>query len=452
MILFFTYSFILLGLGLFEARRKFTPDAFFVNNRSSGAWGVGFSVLASCVGGSATIGMAGLAFEVGTPAFWWLGSGASGLVILTVFLARTIRQSGAYTLPQMVVTTLGKPARSLVSVIILAAWLAILAAQFTAMGKITAALTGFVPQTALFAGAALIVAYSLLGGQAAVIRSDILQYAVVMFGLVLTLAFLLDINGESLRHVPLEAINPQFPLSRLQYFLVILGGSYVVCPMLFGRFLSARDTRSAVRGGAGAIIGLVLTATVIVLLGLLCRGVIVQGTPADDVLTTALISHLPKSVGIILLLALFSAVISSADSCLVTAVTVCCNDLLGNTSLRMCRSVTVLFGAGALYVAGFGKGILGLLLMANDIYVCGVVAPVFMGMMFERYGKPPLHSARSVINSRWAIVAVSTGGLLGLTASLAEMPAISYMGIICSIACCTLGRFTGARSMPDYPK
>ena len=54
---------------------------FFVNSRSSGALITGTSILASCVGGSATIGMVGLAWLIGTPAFWWLGSGVCGLLL-----------------------------------------------------------------------------------------------------------------------------------------------------------------------------------------------------------------------------------------------------------------------------------------------------------------------------------------------------------------------------------
>ena len=41
-----------------ESRAKSGRDAFFVNSRASGPWQVGISIIASCVGGSATLGMA----------------------------------------------------------------------------------------------------------------------------------------------------------------------------------------------------------------------------------------------------------------------------------------------------------------------------------------------------------------------------------------------------------
>ena len=102
MLIFCLYAALLLGLGLLDARRRRSVADFFVNGRSSGAWHTGFSLIASCIGGSATMGMAGLAWQVGTPAFWWLGSGACGLALLTFFLAEKVRASGACTMPEMV--------------------------------------------------------------------------------------------------------------------------------------------------------------------------------------------------------------------------------------------------------------------------------------------------------------------------------------------------------------
>ena len=162
MLIFCLYAAVLLALGVLDARRSRGSSAFFVNDRSSGTWHTGFSLAASCIGGSATIGMAGLAWQVGTPAFWWLGSGACGLCLLMLFIARKVRSSEAYTMPEIVSAWLGSRAAALVSFIIMPAWLAILAAQFTAMSGLTAALTGLAPEAALPVGAAVIVAYSCL--------------------------------------------------------------------------------------------------------------------------------------------------------------------------------------------------------------------------------------------------------------------------------------------------
>ena len=74
MLFFCLYALALLTAGLIEARRERGAASFFVNGRRSGPWQTGFSLLGAAVGGSATVGVAGLAWQVGVPAFWWMGS------------------------------------------------------------------------------------------------------------------------------------------------------------------------------------------------------------------------------------------------------------------------------------------------------------------------------------------------------------------------------------------
>lgn len=117
-----------------------------------------------------------------------------------------------------------------------------------------------------------------LAVQAAVIRSDLPQYLLMAAGLGLTLGYLLLQNPAPVLQLTPELFNEQFPPDRLTYFMVVIGGSYVVCPMLFGRLLSARDVDSAVSGCRLAVAGLLGTAVLIVLMGVACRGIVPPGT------------------------------------------------------------------------------------------------------------------------------------------------------------------------------
>ena len=435
MLIFCLYSALLLALGVLDARHSRGEPAFFVNNRSSGAVHTGFSLAASCIGGSATIGMAGLAWQVGAPAFWWLGSGACGLALLTMFIVRRVRATEAYTMPEIVAAWIGPRARTLVSLIIMPAWLAILAAQFTAMGKLTAALTGMAPEWALVVGAAVIVAYSCLGGQASVIRSDLPQCLLLLAGILVALFWLFGYDPAPLEALHLELVNESFGPDRFSYFMIIMGGSYLVCPMLFGRILSARSSTDAIRGCWLAVAMLLASAAAVVALGVLCRGFVPAGTPADDVLASA-IRLLPSWVGMLLLVALLSAVLSSADSCLVTASTVLCNDLLGRRNVALCRLVTLLFGAGGLLLSTRGHGILDLLLMANDIYVCGVAVPVFAAMLMKR----------GAVHPGLALTAVIVGGAGGLASAAGGQEIFGYAGMALAVAAMLAGRFVRGNS------
>ncbi|MCL2123979.1 MAG: hypothetical protein FWH34_07785, partial [Desulfovibrionaceae bacterium] len=324
--LLFLYALLILWVGLTAARR--TPDSFYVNNRESGAWGVGFSIFVSCVGASATIGVIGMAFAVGTPAFWWLGAGAAGLVLLSLALARKVRNSGAYTLPHMAETFLGPSTRPVISVIIVTAWLAILAAQFSALSRVLGTLTGLSPLPCLLIGLALICVHT-LGGQSSIMRIDRIQALIILSSLIALLAWLTQRNPEWIGAARLEAVNTGFPPERLLYFLVIVGANYVVCPMLFGRVLSARNARNARLGGLIGAASIAICSVLIVAVGLACKGLIPDQTPQDEVLTAALGAAVPRWMFLAVSMALVSAIVSSADSCLVTAASVLSFDLIG---------------------------------------------------------------------------------------------------------------------------
>lgn len=410
------------------AGRRRSGAAFFVNNRKSGAWGVGFSIIVSCVGASATLGMIGMAFAVGTPAFWWLGMGAAGLTALALLLARAVRGSGAYTMPHMVETLLGKPARPLIAVVIVIAWAAILAAQFTALIRVLGPLTGFSSLVCLAVAFALIVGHT-LGGQAAIMRADRVQALILVLALGVMLGWLTAHNPGWTAQVRFEAVNDGFPPSKLVYFLLIVGANYLVCPMLFGRMLSAKDEQSARSGGLIAAAGIMLCAGLIVAVGLACKGLIPPDTAQDAVLTDVLAAAMPPWMHLVVSMALISAIVSSADSCLVTAATVLSFDLLGKRTPKTGRICVVVLGLAGAALSLWGKGILGFLLMAYDVYACGVVVPVFMGLMLM---------GRRKIDTRWACAAVVVGGVFGGIAAVGEQATYSYIGMAAS-ALLTLG-------------
>jgi SSS family solute:Na+ symporter len=439
LVLLFVYAAMLLALALQgwkKARASPASDnddsddsgAFFVNNHKSSAMGVALSIVVSCVGASATIGMIGMAFTLGTPAFWWLGAGCVGLTFLSWLLAQKVRASGAMTMPQMVETFLGKTARPLISVIIVLAWLAILAAQFVAINKVLEFLTPLTLSWRMVLGFLLIVAHT-FGGQAAIMRIDKMQAGIMLLALGLLLAYLMAENYSQnpvwLENIHLEAVNKDFPMSKLVYYFFVVGGNYLVCPMLFGRFLSAKDVRQARAGGFMAVGGLALCAALIVGIGLACKGLLAPDTVSDSVLMAALATQVPGWLSLFIALALISVIVSSADSTLVTASTVLAHDLLrrGNTGVN--RVCVVLLGLGGLALSFWGKGILDYLLMAYDVYVCGVVTPVFIGLLlYPRYK----------INPVFSCAAVCAGGILGLVSAMSGNNDYSYAGMILAAA------------------
>lgn len=414
------YCALFIGMGILECIKRKDFEEFVVAGRRCGTGVVGISITASCVGASATIGMAGLAYSAGTPAFWWLGSGVAGLLTLGTLLAKRVRKSNVYTLPDMAEKFISPAARKLVALIILPAWASILAAQYMAAAGIASTLSGMDPTWALVACAVVITGYTVLGGQNSILKSDAVQYCMVLVGLMLALYFAATASPVELREVPLQFTNESFPLSKWSYFMIIVGGGYVVCPMLFGRLLSARGEREARRGTFLSAAAIAASAVVIVCLGLYARGLAPQGADPDSILIQVIPGVMPGWAGTLLLFALLSAIISSADSCLITAATVLEHDIIGGRNVARCRLIMTGIGLGALVIAKSGGSILSLLLAANDIYVCGVVAPMFVAI---------LANGRRTADVRTMLTAIVLGGGFGMTAAYTGIKAYSILGV-----------------------
>lgn len=437
--LFLLYAAFFCGLSIVDSLHARTFRAFSVNDNRSGTTQVSFSLIASCVGGSATIGMCGLAWSAGLPGIWWLASGALGLAFLTLTLSRRIARSGALTMPDMVRQHLGDWAITATVIIIGIAWISILSAQFAAMGRVVAELTGWGPRAALLAGAGFITFYTMLGGQASVMRSDVVQLVILFTGLTLVLAWVVVRADPGVWGTQSWALlNDAFPLSRWTYFMLLMGGSYVVCPMLFSRFLSARNERIAFRGGFIAVAGLLLISLVIVLIGMGAHGILPATTHEEDVLMQVA-GRTPLALNLAFSLAMMSAIVSSADSCIITVATVLSHDFLKSSRVftsRLCILFVALLAIGNCLL---DRSILGYLLMANNIYVCGVVAPVYIAFFFRRR-----------LRTFPALLAICGGGFLGLLSELTAQPLLSYAAITLSTVFGALAAATG-RTLPDAP-
>ena len=178
------YLAAVLAVGLAWRRRAGRDEAsFFLADRSLDTfWG--FTGLASLTtGGSTTVALAALVYTHGVTGLWLDLSGALGLALLGLFLARRVRREGAVTLPEIVGRYYGVGARRAAGLLVLASeivWFALLTE--TTQVVLTSAV-GLGPRAAIILATAVFVAYTSLGGQFAVVRTDLLQYGLMLVGI-----------------------------------------------------------------------------------------------------------------------------------------------------------------------------------------------------------------------------------------------------------------------------
>ena len=149
---------------LLAARKIGGAEDYSLGNRAAGAPIVSGAIVGTIIGGAATLGTAQLAFCVGLSAWWFtLGSGI-GLLILALFYAYPLRQTGLSTIPQFLVAHFGKSAGPITSLASSAGiFFSIIASMLSCFGLISAIL-GVSSLAAAFVTVGLVCLYVFWGG------------------------------------------------------------------------------------------------------------------------------------------------------------------------------------------------------------------------------------------------------------------------------------------------
>ncbi len=420
------YVCVLLFLGLIHKKRITDYKDFIVAGAVQPYSLLTLSLLASMLGGSATIGAMDNAGRLGFAAFWWLGAGAIGLWLQSMFLTARVRNLNAYTLPDVVGHVVGKQAAALCGLLIVTSWVGVIAAQFTALHQVLFALLSpgiagnspdyvWLGTPLLIILASVIILYTCLGGQLSVIRTDFIQVIILFASVLLALGFLLwtEPGNPALLFSSITLFSPLFLPLDFVYLLFIVGATFFIGPDIFSRALCAKDASHAKKAARYAAVGLFFFSLAIACLGIL------GSVSGSGPVFARIIHNLPLFFALLLGLGLFSALLSSADTCLMSAASILENDIWPlffpnhTPNIKRTRGFILLLGALGVFVATQMPNIIGLLLAAYSIYAPGIVAPLAVAILVY-----PKHTLNK---KRW-MVAVATGGLLGFLAAFTPAP------------------------------
>ena len=426
----------MIAIGVASRRKARGVDDFFVAGRKGSSLLITGSLLATIVGGSATVGMAGLGFTQGLTGAWWLLVGSIGLVVLGLFFAEKVRKFGLYTLPELVGKQYDSRMALAASILIVIAWMGIIAGQIVAVGKILSVLGIGSPILWMVLFSIVFIVYTVVGGQYAVIRTDTLQAVIIFAGIFGGLALLLSrLGGLSGLISSLSPEQFAFPLSsqfgtkELITFLLLVGLTYVVGPDMYSRLFCAKDSRTARVSVFWTALLIIPFAFCITLIGMGASALFPQISP-EQAFPTVINEVFSPLLGSIVLAALLCAVMSSADTCLLTASTILTVDIVGRFKpslsqrkiLSLSRWVIVVLGLGSLALALMLKGVINALLFAYTIYTCGLILPVIAGFYKNRLRVTPLG----------ALVAIISGGSAALINKLFHIEYLDLGGLLIS--------------------
>jgi solute:Na+ symporter, SSS family len=440
LIIIILYFLAVVTIGITSHKKMWRLSDFLVAGRKYSSFFIAGSLLATIIGGSATIGLAGLGFSRGLSGSWWLLVGCVGLLVLGFLFAKKVRSYGLYTLPGLIEKQYGHRVALAASVLIVVAWIAVTAGQILAAGKIFSALGIGTPVLWMIIFTVIFVGYAMIGGQYAIIRTDILDIIIIFTGILVGMGVVLwQVGGISGLVNALPPDKLAFPLSSkfggvdFLSYLLLIGLTYVVGPDMYARLFCAKDGQTAKVSTLWAALLLIPFAFCITLIGMGAFVLFPQISP-EQAFPAIITGVLPSLVAGIVLAALVSAVMSSAVATLWSASTILSVNILGSSreeskstretkSLVLSRWVLLILGLASLGLALMLNGVISALLFAYTIYTCGVILPVIAGFYKDRLK----------VTSNAALVAIIGGGITGLLSKLLSVRYLDLGALLISI-------------------
>lgn len=424
-ILLIIYVVLLFMLGIWSHKQIKQPLDFFVAGRHGSSWDITGSLLATVVGSSAILGTLNLTVQQGWAAMWFLFSASLGLFLLVPKVA-SIYSHKKLTLPQLLEQFYGKRAKQLSSIIIPTAWVGIVAAQVVGASKILTALVDLSYSNAVFISGGVLILYTMLGGQISILKTDKIQAFIIYLGLFFLAAYLFYDFGFS-KVAPLSSsfpFNPHFEWGDLIVLMLTYSTTFLVGPDIYSRIFSASSPAVAKKSVALVALMLIPFSIVLCYIGMHINGLDLSTQNNSINFMIFLKYNSSKTIFALGSLALLSAVLSSADTTLLSA-SIILVDAKKQTKIDMVKSSRIMIfvlGLLAIWIAIKIGSIITILLTALAFYSGAFIVPMFVALYTKKQPKG---------NS---VVAMLTGGVVALLGKIMILYGVREWGNVVVIS------------------
>jgi len=341
------YMFALVGIGFWAARASNSAEDFLLGGRTLGPIVAGLAYAASTSSAWVLLGYTAFVANVGLSALWIVPGILAGYVVvwfwLGPYLARTSRARGALTVLELVIGDTSGLIRRLILLIsaamILFCFAFYVAAQFQGAGKALADILLVSPNQAVLIGAAVIVAYTFLGGFLAVSLTDTLQgIAIVAIAVIVPAAMLIEAGGPVALWSAIGGLDDTYTAVTAGHsgvgLMFFLGGMSAIGfgalgqPHLLTWIMAVRDRKARLYGGGVAVSWGLLVYAGMSIIALAARTLAGTDTHLGETLLFDAASRvLPGILPALVYAAILSAIMSTVDSQLLVASATISHDL-----------------------------------------------------------------------------------------------------------------------------
>lgn len=378
---FLVYLVVLVVVGIVTYRMMHTHDDYYLAGRRLNPWVTALSAEASSESGWLLLGLPGQAFSQGIGAFWVAFGCLAGTFFNWTAVARKLRRITGFfraiTIPDYLETRFEDKSHTLrvIAALLIGIFMtSYVAAQLVASGKALSVTFGLDYVTAVLAGSAVILFYTMMGGFFAVAWTDAIQATMMIIGLVVipivgtiklggpaaVFAKLAECTADTSGFLSMRVGKEGVALGTFVIGMLGIGLGYPGQPHVLVRFMAIKRA-SLVR--KGALIGVIWAAIALygaVLVGLIARGILTGdvGDP-ERVMPLIAMELLPSWIAGIMIAAAMAAIMSTADSQLLVASSSFVQDFYHKTFGRNPKPSTLVLLSR---IVTLGIGVLGVVI------------------------------------------------------------------------------------------
>ncbi len=365
----------MLIIGISTAKKNKNADDYFLGGRNLGGWVAALSAQASDMSGWLLMGLPGCIYAFGTNQAWIAIGLFIGTVLNWLFIAGrlrryTIRAGNALTIPEYLSNRFGDKKKILMAIsaiVILIFFLVYTASAFAAGGKLFSSIAKIDYHTALFIGAAVILAYTFLGGFLAVCKTDFIQGMMMLIGILAVpiVAVILMGTGQIIPNLIDSGVNDASdylnifvengkPITAMSVASQLAWGlGYCGMPHILVRFMAIKDEKELSKSKKVAIVWVLLSLVVACIIGVIGRAYLFptvlsnEGSQYENVYIEMIMKMFTEDVKIpfiggLLLCGILAAIMSTADSQLLVSSSSISQDLFKGVFFKDLKEKTVL--------------------------------------------------------------------------------------------------------------
>ncbi len=348
LVAFAAYLLMMVTIGAFYMKRNKDADDYFLGGRGLGGWVAALSAQASDMSGWLLMGLPGSVYALGTGQAWiavglFIGTVLNWYIISARLRRYTIRANNSVTFPEYLENRFHDKKKVLLlvsSIVIVVFFLVYTASALAAGGKLFASVFGVDYTLALTIGAAVILAYTFMGGFMAVCTTDFIQGTLMLVALLVVPLLAYFIMGPENMTASLAASNvpggvdgylnlfsngesaygPIEIISQLAW-----GLGYCGMPHILTRFMAVKSEKELKKSRVIATVWVAISLGMAVIIGVIGRAylfptVLGEGAVSTENVFIEMITQLFTKdlslafIGGIFLCGILAAIMSTADS------------------------------------------------------------------------------------------------------------------------------------------